>query len=80
MDIEVGMKNFPYKITVGVLDHIDDMLTSHWCEKQFGSRWDPIEHNKGKWYSCWVGWPGSKKRQFIFSDERDAVLFALRFS
>ena len=53
-----------------------------WCESQFGARWNPINSRSGRWTAFWAG-PrctlGSEYYQFQFVDEKDAIMFTLKW-
>lgn len=51
-----------------------------WCEQQFGSRWEFIGHRQGIWCTFWEGPKDYNNYSWHFKNEKDAVLFLLRWS
>jgi hypothetical protein len=52
----------------------------HWCEEQWGERWCPITNREGLWACFWTGKHKPMSYRYCFADERDLVLFILRWS
>lgn len=52
----------------------------HWCEQQFGQRWEAISHRSGRWAMFWAGRDNFDKYSFCFAEEQDMVWFKLRWS
>lgn len=52
---------------------------SAWCEQQFGTRWNVIDNRDGSWAMFWAGVDMAKYYRFCFAEERDALLFTLRW-
>lgn len=53
-----------------------------WCMYQFGPRWSVTENRQGRWCCFWRG-PRSEDGahyEWLFVNEADALLFALRWS
>jgi len=50
-----------------------------WCAKQFGQRWEVIGHRSGRWSMFWAGRDNPGKYRFCFAQERDMLLFILRW-
>jgi hypothetical protein len=50
-----------------------------WCLTQFGKRWQAIGETDGAWTMFWAGRDHSDKYIFHFVDEKDYVLFILRW-
>jgi hypothetical protein len=50
-----------------------------WCLTQFGKRWEAIGRSDGAWTMFWAGRDHSDKYIFHFVDEKDYVLFILRW-
>ena len=54
-----------------------------WCEGHFGPRWEAIGNRSGRWTAFWAG-PrchlGRHYYQFLFVDEKDAIMFTLRWA
>jgi len=68
-------KTFPYKIDLRVDLSDYDPIILRWCEEQFGKQWGLLNPN-GIWteHLRHVGC-----REWHFKNEKDAVLFALRW-
>jgi hypothetical protein len=52
---------------------------SAWCEEQFGTRWNVIDNRDGAWAMFWAGVDMAQHYRFCFAEERDAMLFSLRW-
>lgn len=51
-----------------------------WCEEQYGERWNPINNRSGRWCMFWAGMSDFDKYRFCFVDEKDYMMFLLRWS
>jgi len=51
-----------------------------WCLTQFGKRWQAIGETDGAWTMFWAGRDDHDKYIFHFVEERDYVLFILKWS
>lgn len=51
-----------------------------WCTQKFGKRWSAIDNREGRWCCFWGGreYPGYYR--WSFKDEKDLVLFLLRWA
>lgn len=52
----------------------------NWCEEQWGKRWCPITNRGGLWACFWTGRHNPMSYRYCFADERDQVLFILRWT
>jgi len=50
-----------------------------WCLTQFGKRWEAVGNTDGAWTMFWAGRNDHDKYIFHFVDEKDYVLFILRW-
>ncbi len=67
-----------YKTNV-LADSVHDGQT--WCRENLGERWCPVEKKSNKWASAWMGWFNDQSTyQFSFAEEKDLVMFKLKFS
>jgi len=75
----MGMKDFPYTITVPKSRGDSHASQTVWCEQKFGKRWSVIDNRDGVWCCFWGGrgLPGFYKWEF--QNEQDALLFSLRW-
>jgi hypothetical protein len=52
-----------------------------WCLNNLGERWCPNEKRSNKWSCTWIGWFDKQSTyQFSFAEEKDSVMFKLKFS
>jgi len=51
-----------------------------WCLTQFGKRWQAIGETDGAWTMFWAGRDHSDKYIFHFVEERDMLMFILKWS
>jgi 1,4-alpha-glucan branching enzyme len=51
-----------------------------WCEEQWGERWNPITNREGLWACFWTGRSLPMSYRYCFADERDQILFILRWT
>ena len=52
----------------------------NWCEEQWGERWNPITNREGLWACFWTGKSMPMSYRYCFADERDQILFILRWA
>ena len=51
-----------------------------WCQQQFGKRWEAIGKNTdGAWCMFWAGQDNHDKYIFHFVEERDKLIFSLKW-
>jgi hypothetical protein len=77
------------KVTKGwheVISDIKPHIPESWCEQQFGKRWGPIDNHDGVWTVFWTGMglhereiKYTTKYRYLFKNEKDAMLFTLRW-
>jgi len=51
-----------------------------WCLTQFGKRWEAIGNTDGAWTMFWAGRNDFDKYVFHFVEERDMLMFILKWS
>jgi hypothetical protein len=67
-----------YKTNVSI-DSVHDGQA--WCRENLGERWCPVEKRSNKWSSDWMGWYNDQSvYKFSFAEEKDLVMFKLKFS
>lgn len=56
-------------------------IAADWCRQQFGPRWSVTENRGGRWCVFWRGFGTEHDAayEWLFVDQADAVLFALRW-
>lgn len=69
------MKEFPYIVTTKKLKHEADQ----WCTKNIGERWFAVGRKTGNWTCFWAGRDDPKSYRWYFKNEKDAVMFSLRW-
>lgn len=62
-----------------IIESTNSRPASNWCEQHFGPRWNVINCRNGAWAMFWAGVAMSSGYRFVFAEERDAALFALRW-
>jgi len=73
------MKDLPYKVVTSkrVVESAKE-----WCEQHLGQRWEATGYKQGKWCVFWAGFrsknPGTY--EWFFENDKDAVMFALRWT
>jgi hypothetical protein len=53
-----------------------------WCFDQWGERWSAISNREGRWCVFYRGTRTQEKHltyEWLFADEKDATMFALRW-
>lgn len=51
-----------------------------WCKEKFGMRWSAVDNREGTWCCFWAGVKAPKCYEWLFKNEKDAILFLLRWS
>lgn len=69
---------FPYQLTVPVFSK--PWRVDAWCIEKFGPRWSAVDNRSGTWCCFWAGRDNPKYYDWLFRNERDAVLFALTWT
>ena len=68
--------DFPYQFSRNREQHWE---VTKWCEQNIGPRWKVTGDRSGTWTVFWAGRDDPGKYQWHFLNERDAMLFALRW-
>jgi hypothetical protein len=67
-------KTFPYRIDLSTGNPY--LVVGRWCEEQFGKQWSSLNTD-----GVWTELPRHVGcREWYFKNEKDAVLFSLRYS
>jgi hypothetical protein len=74
--LTVELRQLDYEV---LLDSDKHRSASHWCKNQFGTRWNPIDNRGGLWSMFWGGRGMTDKYRFCFANEKDMLLFILRW-
>jgi hypothetical protein len=51
-----------------------------WCTEKFGKRWSALDNRDGRWCCYWAGRENPGYYRWYFRDEKDLVLFLLRWA
>ena len=60
--------------------HGEHWAMTNWCEENFGSRWSAVDNHSGAWCCFWAGLADPKAYNWYFSNQKDLVMFMLRWS
>ena len=71
----MGVRDLPF--TVSTERH--DYKAEQWCIDQFGPRWIAIDRRDGNWTRFWVGPASPKTYEWHFRNEKDMMMFILRW-
>lgn len=71
-------RDFPYKFLIPKIRHQWEADT--WCTQQFGKRWSVVDNREGVWCCFWSGGAMPGSYEWYFLNERDAMMFALRWA
>lgn len=73
------IEDFQYTIQVPKSRGDRHWEQTQWCEEKLGKRWSAIDYRSGVWRCFWGGprTPGFYK--WDFKNEKDALLFSLRW-
>lgn len=52
---------------------------TEWCTQQFGTRWSAVDNIEGTWCCFWRGRENVGMYEWYFQNEKDAMLFSLRW-
>lgn len=66
----------PYKVTTRKLGQ----EAEEWCFNKIGPRWFAVGRKDGLWTAFWAGRDMPKNYHWYFKNEKDAFIFALRWS
>lgn len=73
-------KDLPFVFLRSRKTQEDHFEISEWCEDQFGPRWEAVNYRDGNWCVFWAGREFPKSYKWYFKNEKDAMLFVLRWS
>jgi hypothetical protein len=69
-----------------VITDIQPHVPEPWCIEHFGKRWNPADNCDGTWSVFWTGMGVHEreikyvtKYRYLFKNEKDAMLFSLRW-
>lgn len=71
-------RDFPYIFKLPKFKN--QWQATEWCTEQFGRRWSVIDNRAGVWCCFWLGTRGPGGYEWLFLNEQDAVLFALKWA
>lgn len=71
--------HFPYHFRLSMTAR-DMFYATSWCDENFGEHWNTIDNTSGTWCSFWRGHTDPTKYDWHFVNERDALLFTLRWA
>lgn len=70
-------RDFPY---VFVLPKIPNQWEADaWCTEQFGPRWSVVDNRDGVWCCFWRGRSVPGSYEWLFHNEKDALLFLMKW-
>lgn len=72
------MKKFPYSVYTGKMTY----ETNLWCEQYIGKQNNIRILGGGDWACFWQGYENGEHRRYkwFFRNEKDAILFTLRWA
>jgi hypothetical protein len=70
------MRHLDYEVKIASNKHRE---AGKWCEEHFGRRWEAIGYTEGMWAMFWSGRGVPGTYRFCFAEERDMLLFMLRW-
>lgn len=62
-----------------LIDRSIHRAAAQWCEENLGKRWDLFENRTGRWSMFWAGREERSMYRFCFANEKDMMLFILRW-
>lgn len=71
------MKEFPYEVMIHKSNHLP---AEAWCRERFGPRWSVTENRNGSWCCFWGGRERLDHFRYYFANDRDMVMFLLRWT
>lgn len=73
------MNDLPYEVFISKDQHRE---AEAWCREKFGPRWEATGYRQGIWCCFWAGFrgPHSGKYRYYFQNDKDAMLFILRWT
>lgn len=77
MVVTKNSRDFPYVFLIPKMKRQWEAI--EWCTQQFGKEWSVTDNREGTWCCFWRGChiPGSY--EWYFQNEKDAMLFSLRW-
>jgi hypothetical protein len=63
-----------------LIDADNHRAAGAWCLTQFGKRWQAMGDTDGAWTMFWAGRDNHDKYIFHFVEERDKLMFILKWS
>jgi hypothetical protein len=74
---KVVVKDLPYEVVISKENHKE---AAAWCRERLGPRWEVTRNRKGIWCCFWEGFRRGGDYRYHFQNDKDAVLFVLRWS
>ena len=68
---------FPYEVIIHKSRYYE---ADAWCCEHFGPRWTATSNKDGKWCCFWAGRERFGGYRYHFADERDMLLFSLKWA
>lgn len=78
MDMTKSSRDFPYILVLSKMKN--QWEADAWCTEQFGPRWNIVDNREGVWCCFWRGRGNPGSYEWLFCNEKDATLFALRWA
>ena len=72
-----AFRTLEHNVLIDAKKHRD---AGRWCLTQFGKRWQAIGDTDGAWTMFWAGREQHDKYIFHFVEERDKLMFILKWS
>ena len=72
-----AFRKLEHNVLIDAKKHRD---AGDWCLTQFGKRWEAIGNTDGAWTMFWAGRNDHEKYIFHFVEERDMLMFILKWS
>ena len=72
-----AFRKLEHNVLIDAKKHRD---AGDWCLTQFGKRWESIGNTDGAWTMFWAGRNDHEKYIFHFAEERDMLMFILKWS
>ena len=63
-----------------LIDAKKHRAAGNWCRAQFGKRWGALGDTDGAWTMFWAGRNDHDKYIFHFVEEKDMLMFILKWS
>lgn len=72
----IAMKDLPYEVIIHKSKHHE---AESWCRERFGPRWEALGNKNGTWCCFWAGRERFSAYRYHFANDKDMVLFSLRW-